>query len=222
MFEGFFGHIISLASNDATVEDDIPCRTDILSVRECDKEDKTKIGGLTLDLLQCMAQYKVDVTEKLRENIGVAKYLEYTKEMEEKYGKEKAAEIIAEPTERLADAKAHQVVYRLQNNQHPKGAPKTKEDLQDWTHADQVRLEMGEKEWLDSVKVVGSEFGPESVERLFGLQKDRTEIKEAVDRVYDKLPDAKKESALEKLKPKQKEFLKTMEMFREVVSGAST
>lgn len=117
-----------------------------------------------------MAQYKVDTTEKVRAAMGVAKYNEYVKEMEEKHGKEKAAEIIAEPVEQLKDIEAYQVIYRVANNTHPKGAPKTKADLRDWTYVDQVRLEMGEKEWYESVKIVGSEFGLEATDKLLNLK----------------------------------------------------
>ena len=111
------------------------------------------------------------------------------------------------------------MIYRLQTNQHPKGAPKSQEDLQEWTHADQVRLEMGEKLWWDSVKCVGSEFGPEAVDKLFGIEKEKTEIKDAVERVYNKIPADAKESALAKAAPKQKELLKSMEVFREALSA---
>lgn len=172
-----------------------------------------------MDLGECMAQYKVDVTQKLREKIGVAKYLEYTNFLEEKHGKETAEQIVAEPFEELKDIQAQQVLFRLQTNQHPKGAPKTQEDLQKWTHADQVRLEMGEKVWWDSVTVVGSEFGLDSVERLFRVQKEKAEVKAAVDRLWDKLPADKQEAAREALNPKQKEFLNTMESFRDATSG---
>ena len=87
---------------------------------------------LGLDLLRCMAQFKVDTTEKIRTSIGVAKYNEYVKEMEDKHGKEKATEIINEPTEQLKDIEAYQVLHRIANDVHPKGAPKTKEDMMNW------------------------------------------------------------------------------------------
>jgi hypothetical protein len=131
-----------------------------------------------------MARYRVDITEKFRTGIGIAKYNEYVKEMVEKHGEEKATDIITEPDEQLKNIQAFQILNRKANKMHPKGAPKTKKDLQNWTPADQVRLEMGEKEWLDSVKIVGQEFGPEKVERLFGLQKEKTMIREARLRVY--------------------------------------
>lgn len=130
-----------------------------------------------------MAQYKVDTTEKVRQAIGVAKYNEYVMEMENKHGKEKAAEIIAEPTQQLKDIEAYQVLHRVANNTHPKGAPKSKEDLKSWTYADQVRLEMGEKEWWDSVKIVGYEFGLEKTDKLFGLSKENELIESAQKRL---------------------------------------
>lgn len=129
-------------------------------------------------------QYQVDATEKVRKNIGVAKYLEYTKYVEEKYGKEKAAEIIDGPVNQLKDVQAAQMLYRLDNNQHPKGAPKTQEDLNNWTHVDQVRLDMGEAAWWDSVKTIGAEFGTEKVERLFGLNKEIVAFQDAAERIY--------------------------------------
>merc|ERR1711865_844625 len=101
------------------------------------------------------AQFKVDTTEKIRTSIGVAKYNEYAKAMEDKHGKDKAAEIIAEPSNQLKDIEAYQVLYRLANNEHPKGGPpKTNKEIFNWSHADQVRLEMGEGEWWDSVKIL--------------------------------------------------------------------
>jgi hypothetical protein len=116
--------------------------------------------------------------------MGIAKYNEYVKEMVEKHGEEKASEIITEPTEQLKNIQAFQVLHRKAHKMHPKGAPKTTKDVQNWTPADQVRLDMGETDWLDSVKIVGQEFGPEKVERLFGMQKEKTMLREARLRVY--------------------------------------
>jgi hypothetical protein len=130
-----------------------------------------------------MAQYKVDATEKIRAAIGVAKYNEYVKELVEKHGKEKAEDIIAEPSEQLKDIEAYQVLHRVANNTHPKGAPKSNEDLKNWTYADQVRLEMGEQEWWDSVKIVGYEFGFDKADALFGLSKEKETIESAQDRL---------------------------------------
>ena len=130
-----------------------------------------------------MTKYYVDATEKARIQIGIANYNEYVKEMEEKHGKEKAAEIIAEPVEKLKTVEAAQMVYRLQNNQHPKGAPKTKADLASWTQADQSRLEMGEKAYWDAVRVFGAEFGAESADRLFGISKEAAQVSQAVERL---------------------------------------
>ena len=99
-----------------------------------------------------MAQYNVDKTEEVRTSIGVAKYNEYVKEMEDKHGKEKAAQIINEPSEQLKNVEAYQVLHRIANNVHPKGPPKTKDDLMKWTYADQVRLEMLICHWrLDTI-----------------------------------------------------------------------
>lgn len=139
-----------------------------------------------------MAQYKVDTTERLREAIGVAKYNEYVKEMEDRHGKEKAAEIFNEPSEQLKDIEAYQVLYRVANSLHPKGPPKTETDLKDWTYADQVRLEMGEEEWWDSVKLIGYEFGLGTADKLFGLSKESELIISAQERL---IPGAKGKKA---------------------------
>jgi uncharacterized short protein YbdD (DUF466 family) len=142
-----------------------------------------------------MAQYKVDTTEKIRKSIGVARYNEYVKEMEDKHGKEKAAEIFNEPTEQLKDIEAYQVLHRIANNTHPKGPPKTKDDLMKWTYADQVRLEMGEGEWWDAVKIIGYEFGLAKTDALFGLKKENDLIHSAQSRLIPGFAE-KKESAL--------------------------
>jgi hypothetical protein len=142
-----------------------------------------------------MAQYKVDTTEKLRETIGVAKYNEYVKMMEDKHGKDKATEIITEPTEQLKDIEAYQVLYRVTNSLHPKGPPKTESDLKNWTYADQVRLEMGEREWWDSVKLIGYEFGLETTDRLFGLSKESELIISAQERLIPEMK-GKKDAAV--------------------------
>lgn len=133
--------------------------------------------------MQCMAKYNVDTTNRVRLQIGIVNYNEYVKDLEEKYGKEKAAVIINEPMEKLKTVEAAQTLYRIEKNQHPKGAPKTKEDLANWTHADQVRLEKGEKAYWDAVRVVGAEFGPDKVERLFGIQQEANRVAQAIERL---------------------------------------
>ncbi|KAL3918563.1 MAG: hypothetical protein SGARI_007432 [Bacillariaceae sp.] len=131
-----------------------------------------------------MAQYKVDTTEKIRQAMGTAKYNEYVKAMVDKHGKEKADEIIAEPSEQLKDLEAYQVLHRVANNQNPKGSPpKSADDLKTWTYADQVRSEMGEKEWWDSVKLIGYEFGLDKADALFGLSKERELVESAQNRL---------------------------------------
>jgi phage-related protein len=130
-----------------------------------------------------MAQYKVDTTEKIRNMMGVAKYNDYVKSVVDKYGQEKADEIIAEPVEQLKDIEAYQVLHRVANNTNPKGVPKSAMDLKTWTYADQVRLEMGEQEWWDSVKIIGYEFGLEKADALFGLSKEKELIESAQDRL---------------------------------------
>ena len=40
MFEGFVQHVAQLVGNDAPVAEDLPCRSNVLSLRECDKQDK--------------------------------------------------------------------------------------------------------------------------------------------------------------------------------------
>jgi len=181
-FNRLYKQIETLIRTDDEVADSIPCKSDILSLRECRKGGKT-CDDLGLELLRCMAQYKVDTTEKIRQAIGVAKYNEYVKAMVEKHGKEKAEEIIAEPSEQLKDIEAYQVLHRVANNTHPKGAPKTAEGMKEWTYADQVRLEMGEQEWWDAVKIVGCEFGVEKADALFGLAKEKELIESAQDRL---------------------------------------
>mmetsp|Transcript_6236 Transcript_6236/g.15175 ORF Transcript_6236/g.15175 Transcript_6236/m.15175 type:complete len:237 (-) Transcript_6236:1384-2094(-) len=193
-FNRLYKHIESLIQTDDDVADNIPCKADILSVRECRKGGKA-CDELGLDLLRCMAQFKVDETEKIRASIGVAKYNEYAKEMEDKHGKEKAAEINNEPTEQLKDIEAYQVLHRIANDKHPKGPPKTKADLMDWTYADQVRLEMGEGEWWDAVKIIGYEFGLAKTDALFGLKNENDLIDSAQKRLIPGFGD-KKESAM--------------------------
>ena len=145
--------------------------------------------------MKCMAQCKVETTENVRSSIGVAKYNEYVKEMEDKHGKEGAAKIINEPSEQLKDVEAYQVLHRIANNTHPKGPPKTKDEVMNWTYADQVRLEMGEGEWWDAVKIVGYEFGLAKTDALFGLKKENDLIDSAQNRLIPGFAD-KKETAL--------------------------
>lgn len=142
-----------------------------------------------------MAQFKVDTTEKIRTSIGVAKYNEYVKEMEDKHGKEKAGEIINEPIEQLKDIEAYQVLHHVANDVHPKGPPKTKADLMNWTYADKVRLGMGEGEWWDAVKIIGYEFGLAKTDALFGLKKEDDLIDSAQRRLIPGFAE-KKENAL--------------------------
>jgi hypothetical protein len=140
-----------------------------------------------------MAQYKVDTTEKIRNMMGVAKYNEYVKSMVDKHGQEKADEIIAEPVEQLKDIEAYQVIHRVANNVNPKGTPKSAMDLKTWTYADQVRLEMGEQEWWDSVKIIGYEFGLEKADALFGLTKEKELIEAAQDRLVPSMKEKRAE-----------------------------
>lgn len=162
---------------------------------------------LGLELLKCMARYKVDTTEKTRKMIGVAKYNEYVKYMVDKYGQEKAEEIIAEPAEQLKDIEAYQVLHRVANNINPKGAPKSADDLKSWTYADQVRLEMGEQEWWDSVKIVGYEFGLDKADALFGLSKEKNLIESAQDRLVPGMKEKRTEllAGIEKIEASVKE-----------------
>jgi hypothetical protein len=130
-----------------------------------------------------MAQYKVDATEKIRQAMGTAKYNEYVKAMVDKHGQEKADEIISEPVEQLKDIEAYQVLHRVANNQNPKGSLKSTEKLNSWTYVDQVRSEMGEKEWWDSVKLIGYEFGLDKADALFGLAQERELVESAQNRL---------------------------------------
>jgi len=130
-----------------------------------------------------MAKYNVDSTEMIRTQIGIANYNEYVKDLEDKHGKEKAAEIINEPVEKLKSVEAVRMLYRIEKNQHPNGAPKTSEEVAAWTQTDQVRLEMGEKTYWDAVRVVGAEFGPAVADRLFGIKKEADQVAAAVKRL---------------------------------------
>ena len=161
-----------------------------------------------------MAQFKVDETEKIRTSIGVAKYNEYVKEMEDKHGKEKAAEMINEPTEQLKDIEAYQVLHRIANDKHPKGPPKTKDDLMKWSYADQVRLEMGEGEWWDALKIIGYEFGLAKTDALFGLKRENDLINSAQTRLIPGF-DEKKASAMSAAK-------KIEESVKEAAPGGKT
>mmetsp|Transcript_15928 Transcript_15928/g.36881 ORF Transcript_15928/g.36881 Transcript_15928/m.36881 type:complete len:238 (+) Transcript_15928:162-875(+) len=201
-----YKHVENLIGNNEDVADSIPCKANILSVRECRTGGKA-CDDLALDLLRCMAEFKVDATEKIRSSIGVAKYNEYVKELEEKHGPTKAAEIINESSEQLKDIKAYQVLHRVANDTHPKGPPRTKDDLMKWTHADQVRMEMGEGEWWDAVKIVGYEFGLAKVDALFGLQKENDLIESAQRRLIPGFAQAKENavSAAKKVEDSVKE-----------------
>lgn len=198
-FNRLYKNIENLVRTNDEVADNIPCKADILNIRECRKDEKS-CDDIGLELLRCMAQFKVDTTEKIRTSIGVAKYNEYAKAMDDKHGKDKAAEIIAEPSNQLKDIEAYQVLYRLANNEHPKGGPpKTNTEIFNWSHADQVRLEMGEGEWWDSVKIVGYEFGLAKTDKLFGLSKEYEKIDSAQNRLIPGLKD-RKEAALSSVK----------------------
>jgi len=198
-FNRIYKHIENLVRNDDEVADNIPCKVDILNIRECRKDGKA-CDDIGLELLRCMAQFKVDTTEKIRTSIGVAKYNEYVKEIEDKHGKEKATDIVSEPMEQLKDIEAYQVLHRLANNVHPKGGPpKTNDEIRNWTYADQVRLEKGEGEWWDSVKIVGYEFGLNKADALFGLSKENNMIESAQTRLAPGLKE-RKESALSSIK----------------------
>jgi len=199
-------HIENLIQNDDEVADSVPCKAGIQSVRDCRKDGKA-CDDLGLDLLRCIAQFKVDTTEKVREAIGVAKYNEYAKEMEDKHGKEKATEIFNEPSEQLKDIEAYQVLHRIANDVQPKGPPKTKDDKMSWTYADQVRLEMGEGEWFDSVKIIGYEFGLAKTDALFGLQKENELIESAQSRLIPGFKERRENSlaAVKKIEDSVKE-----------------
>lgn len=163
-----------------------------------------------------MAKFNVDETEKVRIQIGIANYNEYLRELEGKFGKEKAAEIVAEPVENLKKVEAAQMMYRLDKNQHPKGAPKTKEDLALWTQADQSRLEMGEKAYWDSVRVFAAEFGPHRADELFRVRNDAKQVADAIQRLAPGI-DAKEVSAKTFSK-----FDELMEPVREKTPGNPT
>mmetsp|Transcript_66977 Transcript_66977/g.193545 ORF Transcript_66977/g.193545 Transcript_66977/m.193545 type:complete len:242 (+) Transcript_66977:58-783(+) len=183
-FNSLLAHVASLVTSEGEVDDSIPCKSDVLTLRDCVKgASKEKCKGLQLDLMQCMAKYNVEATEKVRLQIGIANYNEYVKELEEKHGKEKAAAIIAEPMEKLKTVEAAQMMYRLEKNQHPKGAPKTTEDLANWTQADQSRLAMGEKAYWDAVRVFNAEFGPQKADQLFGIRKEADAVAAAIERI---------------------------------------
>lgn len=167
-----------------------------------------------MDLLSCIAEFKVDETARVRANIGVAKYNEYLKFLEEKHGAEGAAEILAEPAEKLKDVKAMKVLHNLSQNIHPKGAPKGEAYKQNWTYSDQVRLEMGEQNWWSSVGVVASEFGMEKTDRLFNLTQETLVLQDAAERVFPGTKDAQTKR-FDKLKM-------MMEPVSSAANGAST
>jgi uncharacterized short protein YbdD (DUF466 family) len=166
--------------------------------------------------MQCLAQFRVDATEKLRTKIGIANYNEYVKDLEEKHGKEKATEIIDEPMKKLKGVEAALMLHRMENNQHPKAIPKTQQEMQDWTHADQVRSEMGEKAWWESVRVVSVEFGPEKVDRLFGVKKEAETAANAIERI---VPGA---NVMESSAKVLETFNKVMEPVREAAPEAKS
>lgn len=147
---------------------------------------KKVCGHNTVDLLTCQAAYKVEMNEKVRENMGIAQYNEYVLEMEDKYGKEKAAEVISGPAESLKDLQALQTFLKVANGEHPKGAPKTQKEAEEWTYADQARLEMGEYEYFQHAAIVAAEFGPGKGEKISGVGKSYDKVYEAMMRLYAK------------------------------------
>jgi len=190
-----FNKIVHLATyyakNNEDMPERLPCKPHIQAVRELDqsaKDDDSKFKALEaiIGLRTCLAQYHVDANNKIRSVMGIASYNEYKKKMEDEHGPEMAARLVAEPEEKLKDLKALQMVMRIQKNQHPRGEPKSKEDLKNWSHVDQIRLEMGEEAWFQKVGVLVSEFGIDKVDELLGVKKSGAEVKAAFDRV---LPD---------------------------------
>jgi hypothetical protein len=161
-----------------------------------------------------MAQYKVDETARVRSAIGVAKYNEFLKQLEEKHGKEKATEIIAEPAEQLKDVQAMKMLHNLSKNTHPKGTPKTEVEKQNWSYADQIRLEMGEQEWWRSVGVIASEFGVEKADRLFGLKQETMVLQAATERIYPGTQEASNK--------RFNQLKKMMDPVAEAANGAKT
>ena len=115
--------------------------------------------------------------------MGIAKYKEYVKDMEEKLGKEKAEEHFAEPKEQQQAVRDYQLLWRIMNGKHPKGGPpKTEKAMAEWSHVDQVRLEMGEKAFRENAEVVIAEFGKEKAYQMLGLTKEVTMVQNAFKR----------------------------------------
>ena len=136
-----------------------------------------------IDLLVCKADYRVDVNEKARQQIGIAKYKEYVKEMEEKHGKEKAAALFSEPREKQQMVRDYRLLWRVMNGKHPKGGPpKTEREMAEWSRTDQVRLEMGEEAWKSNAEVVIAEFGKDKATQLLGLANEDSMVRNAFKR----------------------------------------
>ena len=161
-----------------------------------------------------MARFKVDETARVRSSIGIAKYNEYLQALEAKHGSEEAAKIVAEPSEQLKNIEAMKMLHNLSNNTHPKGSPKSPEELESWSHVDRVRLEMGEQQWWSAVGVIASEFGVEKADRLFGLKKETLALQAATERVFPgtKAAQAKRFEQLKKI----------MEPVSDAADGAKT
>jgi hypothetical protein len=147
---------------------------------------KKVCGPDTIDLLTCQTAYKVEVNEKVRESMGIAQYNEYVLEMEDKHGKEKAAEVISGPAESLKDLQALQTFLNVSNGRQPKGAPKTQKEADEWTYADQARLEMGEAEYFQHAAIVAAEFGAGKGEKISGVGKSNDGVYAAMTRLYAK------------------------------------
>lgn len=119
--------------------------------------------------------------------MGIAQYNEYLVEMEEKHGKENAAEVISGPAESLKDLRALQTFLKVANGKHPKGAPKNQKEAEEWTYADQARLEMGEAEYFQHAAIVAAEFGPRQGEKISGVGKSYAKVHEGMARLYAKI-----------------------------------
>lgn len=51
-FNRLYKHIETLIRTDEAIADEIPCKADILSVRECRKDDKVRVGLLSISCLE--------------------------------------------------------------------------------------------------------------------------------------------------------------------------
>uniref|UniRef100_A0A7R9WQB6 Uncharacterized protein n=1 Tax=Craspedostauros australis TaxID=1486917 RepID=A0A7R9WQB6_9STRA len=179
-FNSVYNRMMGLVRNDEEVPASMACSNEILTLRECVKDEQgdEKCGTEFWDLQVCQADLRVSMTEKARIRMGVAKYNEHVKMVEEAEGAEKAAEILAMPKKIQADTYAKKMLWNVAKGKHPKGVPKP-----DWSQADLTRYEMGEAAYNDAASVLVAEFGLAVADQLVDAKKEQDSFEAAINLV---------------------------------------